>query len=126
MKGSYFSGPAADEAILQVEFARQLSDTPEFADRQGDRPPLCGAPGLAAEPADKNSTARRHASGFSIVPHEEKLRIIGIVETDPALGFGGLGNGRVLIPLQLAEKLRATQATDLRQLLRDAPTKPHL
>ena len=121
MKGTYFSGPAADEAILQVEFARQLSDNPEsligkdivlrYAERQA----------LPSEPSDKNSTAGG-SSGFSIVPHEEKLRIIGIVETDPALGFGGMGNGRVLIPLQLAEKLRATQATDLRQLLRDAPT----
>ncbi len=122
MKGSYFSGPAADEAILQVEFARQLSDPPDsligkeivirYAERQA----------LPPEPADKNSTTSG-GSGFSIVPHEEKLRIIGIVETDPALGMGGMGNGRVLIPLRLAEKLRATQATDLRQLLRDAPAK---
>jgi putative ABC transport system permease protein len=124
MEGSYFSSPSADEAILQIEFARQLSDSPNsligkeivlrYAERQALPPEASGS-------SDKGAPTGA-SSGFSIVPHEERLRIIGIVETDPALGFGGMGNGRVLIPLQLAEKLRATQATDLRQLLRDAPT----
>jgi len=126
MKGSYFSGPSADEAILQIEFARQLSNAPEsligkeivlrYAERQALPPEPVGKKSVAGSSGDATG-------GFSIVPHEERLRIIGIVETDPALGFGGMGNGRVLIPLQLAEKLRATQATDLRQLLRDTPAK---
>jgi putative ABC transport system permease protein len=120
MKGSFFSSPGADEAILQSEFAKQLSDMPDsligkdITLRYAERQPL------PPDPADKGSDA---APGFSIVPHEEKLHIIGLVDTDPAVGFGGMGNGRVLIPLELAEKLRATQATDLRTLLRDTPAK---
>jgi len=39
------------------------------------------------------------------------LRIVGIVETEPAAGFGGFGRGRVLIPEELAEKLSAAQST---------------
>jgi len=46
------------------------------------------------------------------------LRIIGIVETEPASGFGGFGSGRLLIPLPVAETLRAAQVNDLRDVLR--------
>lgn len=54
---------------------------------------------------------------------DEDLRIVGIVETEPAGGFGPYGRGRLFIPMQLAEKLRATQPNDLRELLRDTPGK---
>ena len=98
MNGTFFSGPAADEAILQIEFARQLSPQPDtllgkdivlrYAERQA----------LSAEPEANNSSASSNSSddpglssGFSVVPREEKLRIVGIVETEPASGFGGVG-----------------------------------
>jgi len=45
---------------------------------------------------------------------------MGIVETEPAAGFGGIGNGRLLIPQSVAETLRAAQANDLRDVLRGA------
>ena len=51
-----------------------------------------------------------------MVPREEKLRIVGVIETDPA-GFGGAGRGRVLIPLQVASKLSAAQMNDFRSIL---------
>ncbi|HXQ26899.1 MAG TPA: FtsX-like permease family protein [Candidatus Acidoferrales bacterium] len=118
MKGTYFSSPSADEAILQIDFARELSNQPDtligqeivlrYAERQA----------LPADTAGGNS-----GGGFSIVPREEKLRIVGIVETEPAAGMGGFGRGRLLIPLQVAETLRAAQATDLRDLLRDKPSQ---
>ena len=119
MKGAFFSGPAANEAILQIDFARELSNAPDtligqdivlrYAERQALPPDASGG----------NSAG----GGFSIVPREEKLRIVGIVETEPAAGFGGFGRGRLLIPLQVAETLRAAQATDLRDLLRDKPSQ---
>ena len=59
--------------------------------------------------------------GFSIIPHEKNLRMVGIVETEPAAGIGGFGRGRLLIPLAVAENLQASQANDLRDLLRDGP-----
>ncbi|MGA8012511.1 MAG: ABC transporter permease [Candidatus Acidiferrales bacterium] len=117
MKGSFFSGPAADEAIVQIELARQLSTPPEaaigkdvvlrYAERQ-------------ALPADSGGTK---SDGYSIVPREEKLRIVGIIETDPAGGFGAFGRARLFIPLKVAETLRAAQTNDLRDLLRDTPSK---
>ena len=61
-----------------------------------------------------------------MVPREEKLRIVGIVETEPASGFGGVGRGRVLIPLQVAEKLRVAQTNDFRTMLGARPGKNRL
>ncbi|HXJ17662.1 MAG TPA: ABC transporter permease [Candidatus Polarisedimenticolia bacterium] len=115
IKGAFFSGPTADEAILQIDFARQLSDQPdtllgkEIVLRYAERRPL---------PADPGGSP-----GFSIVPRERDLHIVGIVETEPAAGFGGFGRGRLLIPLAVAETLQPAQTTDLRELLRDKPAE---
>jgi putative ABC transport system permease protein len=119
MAGNFFSSPAANEAILQIEFARDLSDKPasligqevvlRYAERQALAPPTVGeASGNSSEPG-----------GFSVVPKELRLKIVGIVETEPAAGYGGMGNARLLMPLQTASALRAAQVNDLRDIVRD-------
>jgi len=115
MQGSFFSSTSADEAILQIEFAKDLSEKPaslvgqdlilRYAERQTNP---------VADGGDVSSAA----GGFSVVPKELKLRIIGIVETEPAAGYGGYGNARLLIPLQTATTLRAAQVNDLRDIVR--------
>jgi putative ABC transport system permease protein len=114
MQGSFFSSQNADEAILQVEFAKELNPQTSqligkdlvlrYAERQA----------LPTESGDASQTG----SGFSVVPKEKHLHIIGVVETEPASGFGGFGSGRLLIPLSVAETLRAAQVNDLRDVLR--------
>ena len=114
MQGSFFSSANADEAILQIEFAKELNAQTKdligkdlvlrYAERQS----------LASE---SRGTAP-NSGGFSVVPKEKHLRIIGVVETEPASGFGGFGSGRLLIPLPVAETLRAAQVNDLRDVLR--------
>ncbi|HKF51585.1 MAG TPA: ABC transporter permease [Candidatus Acidoferrales bacterium] len=109
MQGHFFSGPDADEAILHSEFAKDLSDNPssligkELILRYAERQSLNS--GDSANP------------GFSVVPHEKQLRIIGIIDTDPEGGLGGFGRSRVFIPLQLAQQLSATDVSDLRELV---------
>ena len=138
MKGSFFSGPEAAEAILQVEFAKDLSKQPEtligkemvlrYAERQAlpveEQPSRSDATKKSAASKGSAPQEAELSSGFSIVPREMKLRIIGIVETEPASGFGGFGRGRLLIPLQIAQKLRIAQPTDLRGMLRGNSGKP--
>jgi len=120
MTGSFFSGPAANEAILQIDFARQLAPQQpysligknivlRYAEREA----------LPPDPGDKDSGS----AGFSIVPKEQSLRIVGVIETEPAGGLGAFGRGRLFIPLQVAETLRAAQTNDLRDLLRDSPNQ---
>src|SRR5207237_8945365 len=113
---SFFSSPNADEAILQIEFAKELN--PQTAQLIGKDLILRYAErqSLAADSGD----ASQGSGGFSVVPKEKHLRIIGVVETDPASGFGRFGSGRLLIPLPVAETLRAAQVNDLRDVLRDS------
>ncbi len=118
MTGSFFSSSTANEAILQIEFAKDLSDKPaslvgqdlvlRYAERQ-------------ALPADNSGSTTSDGSGggFSVVPKELRLKIVGIVETEPAQGYGGYGNARLLMPLQTAATLRAAQVNDLRDIVRD-------
>jgi putative ABC transport system permease protein len=126
MKGSFFSSPSADETILQIDFAKRLSKNPdsligkEIVLRYAERQTLPAQ--TSADPAPgKASQSSREANlspGFSVIPRQKKLRIVGIVETEPAAGFGGFGRGRVLISEELAEKLSAAQSNDLRDILR--------
>jgi len=113
MQGNFFSSPNADEAILQIEFAKELN--PQTAQLIGKDLILRYAErqSLPADSGDPSQTG-----GFSVVPKEKHLRIIGVVETEPASGFGGFGSGRLLIPLPVAETLRAAQVNDLRDVLR--------
>ena len=127
VNGKFFSGGGADEAILQIEFAKDLSDEPSsligkdlvlrYAERQALGPQAGTSVSSGAEDSDNGS------GGFSVVPREKNLRIVGIVDTEPAAGFGGIGSGRVLIPLTVAETLRAAQLNDLRDVVRGANGK---
>ena len=114
MQGNFFSSANADEAILQAEFAKELS--PQTASLVGKDLVLRYAERQALEAPDGSN----EGGGFSVVPKEKHLRIIGVVETEPASGFGGFGSGRLLIPLAVAETLRAAQVNDLRDVLRDS------
>lgn len=135
MKGVFFSGLDVDEAILQIEFAKDLSTQPDsligkqLTLRYAERQPLPPDPKAAkskagADDATSQSQDTALSPGFSIVPREKTFRIVGIVETEPASGFGGFGRGRLLIPLQVAETLRIAQANDLREILRGTASKP--
>jgi len=119
IQGSFFSGPDAQEAILQVELAKQLSNNPgsligqsvtlNYAERQ----------------ALPSSSDGGISGGFSVVPHEEKLKIVGIISTEPTTGAGGFGQVRLIIPLDVAEKLQAAQANDLRSVLGSSGARPN-
>src|SRR4051794_30873900 len=150
MKGKFFSSDAAEEAILQGEFAAALgggADAPKevrdklaaglvgkdivirYAERQASQLPVDnraaaddGRAPARREPtsAEQDSAARMSAAeinaadwGFSVVPRELKLRVVGIVERLP-FSFSGMGNGNVIIPVVLAEKLNPLQPGDMR------------
>ena len=134
MKGAFFSGPNVNEAILQIEFAKDLSTRPDsligkdLTLRYAERQPLPAEPSAGKSKPGADGTTPHSAEsdlspGFSIVPREKIFRIVGVVETEPATGFGGFGRGRLLIPLEVAQALRITQANDLREILRGTSSK---
>ena len=122
MQGNFFSSATANEAILQIEFAKDLSDKPasligqELVLRYAERQSLPSA----ATNADPSANTQDTSGGFSVVPKELHLKIIGVVETEPAAGYGGYGNARLLMPLATASTLRAAQVNDLRDIVRDS------
>jgi putative ABC transport system permease protein len=116
MKGRFFSGPKANEAIVQVEYARQLASDPasvigqELTLRYAERQPLSPDKQVEGSPAA--------GWGFTVIPRERTLRIVGLIETTPGIGGGSFGRGGVFIPLDLAKDLRSIQGSDLRSVLR--------
>ena len=123
MTGNFFSSASANEAILQIEFAKDLSDKPpsligqELVLRYAERQTLSTS---AADNDASANPAESSGGGFSVVPKELRLKIVGIVETEPAAGYGGYGNARLLMPLATASTLRAAQVNDLRDIVRDS------
>jgi putative ABC transport system permease protein len=120
MTGNFFSSTTANEAILQIDFAKELStNSPSLVGqdlvlRYAERQAL-----PASATASTPNSPDPNAGGFSVVPKELRLKIVGIVETEPAQGFAGYGNARLLMPLTTASTLRAAQVNDLRDIVRD-------
>jgi putative ABC transport system permease protein len=135
MQGSFFSGPEAAEAILQVDFARAL-----LADASAQPNSLIGK-SLVVRYAERRALessggwrpsstggdpARAPNWGFTVVPRERTLRIVGILQTEPGAGMGGFFRGGVFVPLALAQSLRTVQLSDLRDVMRAAQTVNYL
>ncbi len=117
MQGTYFSSPDAEEVILQTQFAKTLSDKPEallgqdVTLRYVERQSLGGTGESAAASSDTDA-------GFSAVRRERKVRVVGIIETEPFGGMRGFGRGGIFIPIGLAEKLNVVGMSSMRELMR--------
>jgi putative ABC transport system permease protein len=132
--GKYFSSPTADEAILQSEFAKEMNPqsdqligqeiTLRYAQRHENPPPDPNKPKDIDDELDDMLSGAGPA-GISIVSHDKKLRIVGIIDTDPSVGIGGFGGGRVFIPLRTAQEMRPVQGGDVGEFVRaGGSTKP--
>ncbi len=131
MQGRFFSSVAADEAILQIEFAKDVNPLPatligqevvlRYAERQPLDSPAVGRRARApAAGGDGNGEAA--FPGFSVVRREKSLRIVGIIETQPFGGISNFGRGRLFLPLEVAEALHTVQVSNVRDLMRATPT----
>ena len=129
LNGKFFSGPDADEAIVQGDLAKRLLEdgkppasllgqeiTLRFAQRQALPPPSeqpqSEAPNQAVGPDEE-------AMGYSIVPSEKKFRVIGVLPTtESGGGRVGINSAGIYIPLAVAEQLQVVQGSDLRNIAR--------
>jgi ABC-type lipoprotein release transport system permease subunit len=149
VKGGFFSGPEADECIIISEFGRELLDMPEISAVQknqlsedeakkllGKEVTLRYAERQTSQADGKNGTAKNEpppadlgdpmatmAANFSVVSRERKLRIVGIVNSEPYGGSRGGFRTRLWLPTELADKLNMIQPSDLRTMLRPAQGK---
>src|SRR5258708_658778 len=128
MTGAYFSSPTAEEAILQIEFAKLLADQPaslvgkELILRYAERVAL--PKNADDEDILDSMMGKGTPGGISIVPREKTIRVVGVIESDPSAGIGGFGGARVYLPLKTAEQLHVAQPDDLQSFLSGNPAKP--
>jgi putative ABC transport system permease protein len=129
LNGHFFSGPDAEEAIIQGDLAKRLVEvgqapasllgqqiTLRFAQRQALPPPTQQAPTDAPNQAVGPD---EEAMGFSIVPSEKKFLVVGVTPTsDSGGGQVGFNNAGMYLPLAVAEKLQVVQQGVLRDVSR--------
>ena len=126
MTGRYFSGPLAEEVILESDFAKEFAPDPkslidrevilQYAERGGSAQTGIAAPSNNNEEA--NTVGELIASGFSVTRREKALRVVGIVEHEPGAGFGAMGRGRVFVPSALVNSMNVMLGSDLREMVR--------
>jgi putative ABC transport system permease protein len=132
LNGHFFSGPDAEEAIVQGDLAKRLIDvgkspasllgqeiTLRFAQRQALPPPSEQAP---TDAPNRAVGPDEEAMGFSIVPSEKKFLVVGVTPaSDSGGGPVGFNNAGIYLPLAVAEKMEVVQQGDLREVARTAP-----
>jgi len=134
LKGKFFSSNNADEAILLTDFAKELDPknpsaligqdiTLRYGERQvlpqesSDRPQLAGA---------ENEPTGGDDYGFSVVRKLQKLRVVGLIDSEPYGGMRTVSRGRIFLPVGTTERLNMAQFTDMRSSLRGASGKSYM
>jgi putative ABC transport system permease protein len=137
MQGQFFSSETAREVILQKRFAEELLgkktapgvDEISVADlarpllgqelvmRYAERQELPNAGGESAQ-ADEMLGAT-----YSVISHEEKLKIVGVSELDPD-SLRGNARARVFLPVKLAESLHVLQSGGIRDTTQATSNTP--
>jgi putative ABC transport system permease protein len=135
LKGKFFSSDNADEAILLMDFAKELDPknpssligeniTLRYGERQalaqepGDQAPLVGAANTTSNGGDDY--------GFSVVRKQQPLRVVGLIEQEPYGGMRTVSRGRIFLPVKTTERLNMAQFTDMRSSLRGASGKTYM
>jgi putative ABC transport system permease protein len=131
MKGRFFADPNAEETVLQLETAKMFDSknpdallgqeiTVRFPQRQSsaaDESTAAAAPQSENQniPPDARAALEQMGAAYSVVVHQETLKVVGIVEPRADNVFrGGPQSGGFYIPVGLAEKLQPMQAGDVR------------
>ncbi len=138
LKGKFFSSDNADEAILLMDFAKELDPknptklvgqdiSLRYGERQAlsqdssDRPQALGSSDNAGSSADRGDDF-----GFSVVRKQQNLRVVGIIEQEPYGGMRTVSRGRIFLPVRTTERLNMAQFTDMRSSLRGASGKTYM
>jgi putative ABC transport system permease protein len=121
--GQFFSSPNANEVILHNDLAQELADDAkiqpkdligqEITIRYPERVPVPTPPDQRPQDLVANG---EFGQGFTIHSADVKVKVVGLVGGESA-GPGGFGGSRVMLPLDLVERLNAVQGFDVRQVV---------
>jgi putative ABC transport system permease protein len=131
VQGKFFSSETAPEAILQKSFAEELlGKTPKAGGEDVSVADLAKSllgkelimqyaertespQAAAANQNQPGSLETSPGEAYSVVSHQQKLTIVGVVDLDPE-SMRGPTRARVFVPLRLAQDLHVMQPNDLR------------
>lgn len=141
-QGRFFSASDAPEVIILAEFGRALLGLPaeprnsevkltqeqanqlldhdvilRYAERQAND--------ATAEPPAKGDSSDDDSNSFSVVRREQRLKIVGIVTSEP---YRGMRQGRTsaLLPIDFAESLNMMQPADVSGIVRPGQGKTYM
>jgi len=137
LKGKFFSGNDADEAILLTDFAKELNQknpseligqdiTLRYGERQALPQESSDRPQIAGGGNNASSVASTDDFGFSVVRKLQKLRVVGLIDAEPYGGMRTVSRGRIFLPVGTTERLNMAQFTDMRSSLRGATGKSYM
>jgi putative ABC transport system permease protein len=130
MQGSFFSSDSAPEVILEKSFAAELlGKNPRLAFNENVAD--LAKPLLRKEVTIRynervalaaSSSGASESSGYSVVPRQQILKIVGVTDSDPE-SVRGPARAHAFMPLKLAQTFHVMQASDLRDTaLNESPT----
>jgi putative ABC transport system permease protein len=139
LKGKFFSSGNADEAILLMDFAKELDPKNptgligqdinlRYGERQALTQDSSARPQLAGGGDESASGAGSGADdfGFSVVRKLQKLRVVGLIDQEPYGGMRTVSRGRIFLPVATTERLNMAQFTDMRSSLRGTSSKTYM
>ena len=133
LKGKFFSSDNADEAIVLLDFAKELNPkdptsligtdiTLRYGERQALTQELSDRPAMTGS----DSSDGGDGYGFSVVRKQQPLRVVGIIEQEPYGGMRTVSRGRIFLPIRTTERLNMAQFTDMRSSLRGSSGKTYM
>lgn len=112
MQGKFFTSRAANEAILQKDFAKTLEPNPN--DMIGKEIVLRYAERRAPEDNANAASSSNDEFSFSVVRKELPLKVVGIIDQEPFGGMRMISRARLFLPTQMADSLNMVQFSDVR------------
>ncbi|MDR3763081.1 MAG: ABC transporter permease [Acidobacteriota bacterium] len=109
VQGRFFSGPNADEVLLQRDFAKKLESDPANVIGKS----------VTIRYAERQSGEAE--GSFSIERHEKAFVIVGLLDEQPFGGMRMISRARVFLPTATAEQMNLMQPADTQQLVRSTP-----
>ena len=138
LNGKFFSSNNGDEAILLLDFAKELNPKSpseligqDISLRYGERQALSqDSPdrpqALGGDSTPSNAAGNGDDFGFSVVRKQQNLRVVGLIDQEPYGGMRTVSRGRIFLPIGTTERLNMAQFTDMRSSLRGASGKTYM
>ena len=132
LKGKFFSSDNADEAILLLDFAKELDPKDpagligkDITLRYGERQALQPEAGDRPQVSGEGNSSNGDDYGFSVVRKQQALRVVGLIEQEPYGGMRTVSRGRIFLPVGTTERLNMAQFNDMRSSLRGGGGKTY-